>query len=697
MQSASPILILTDQNSENKFSSYITEILQMEGFLEYEVKDLSRSELDVDELLRHDIVVLSNIPLSSCQKAILTAYVQKGGGLIGLRPPKELGFLFRVRPLGDTLSERYIKLETQHPLSEGMEAETLQYHGEADIYALNGAQPLAYLSNLPLSSCQKAILTAYVQKGGGLIGLRPPKELGFLFRVRPLGDTLSERYIKLETQHPLSEGIEAETLQYHGEADIYALNGAQPLAYLCHDLDCPTRYPAIATHEYARGRTAIFAYDLAASTVLFHQGRSSQSSIGDYPDPDSDGMFKPTDLFLNQIDIRLKHTPQADIQQDILVNIMEWMAGFTKPLPRVWYFPDREKGLVFIGGDSDGMSLKDFETTISTVEKYSGVFTTYLMEEQYGVVTPQEEQSLREKGHSFGPHLWQGQRPSLSEKRQGIKEEIRHFRECYGYTPLSSRGHSEEIRHFRECYGYTPLSSRGHSVIWVGWTEQAKYLSENGIRLSCDFTGGKYIGAGYVTGSGLPWKFINKEGHILDIYEQPYQICDDGSMHDKSCLPPLTLEEAIQRSYEFMDAAFKKYHTVFQVSLHPIYIGGSADLPSKEWLEAVLAKCKQENLRTVSADEWVRFNDGRRAIEFRRLEYYHKRGVLTFDFKGSIPVKGITLMLPVKHLGRAVSSVAVDNAPVEYNLTALGGTEYAVFVVDIRHTEWHRVEANYTI
>ena len=588
MQSASPILILTDQNSENKFSSYITEILQMEGFLEYEVKDLSRSELDVDELLRHDIVVLSNIPLSSCQKAILTAYVQKGGGLIGLRPPKELGFLFRVRPLGDTLSERYIKLETQHPLSEG---------------------------------------------------------------------------------------IEAETLQYHGEADIYALNGAQPLAYLCHDLDCPTRYPAIATHEYARGRTAIFAYDLAASTVLFHQGRSSQSSIGDYPDPDSDGMFKPTDLFLNQIDIRLKHTPQADIQQDILVNIMEWMAGFTKPLPRVWYFPDREKGLVFIGGDSDGMSLKDFETTISTVEKYSGVFTTYLMEEQYGVVTPQEEQSLREKGHSFGPHLWQGQRPSLSEKRQGIKEEIRHFRECYGYTPLSSRG---------------------HSVIWVGWTEQAKYLSENGIRLSCDFTGGKYIGAGYVTGSGLPWKFINKEGHILDIYEQPYQICDDGSMHDKSCLPPLTLEEAIQRSYEFMDAAFKKYHTVFQVSLHPIYIGGSADLPSKEWLEAVLAKCKQENLRTVSADEWVRFNDGRRAIEFRRLEYYHKRGVLTFDFKGSIPVKGITLMLPVKHLGRAVSSVAVDNAPVEYNLTALGGTEYAVFVVDIRHTEWHRVEANYT-
>ena len=588
MQSASPILILTDQNSENKLSSYITEILQMEGFLEYEVKDLSGSELDVDELLRHDIVVLSNIPLSSRQKAILTAYVQKGGGLIGLRPPKELGFLFRVRPLGDTLSERYIKLETQHPLSEGMEA---------------------------------------------------------------------------------------ETLQYHGEADIYALNGAQPLAYLCQDLDCPTRYPAIATHEYARGRTAIFAYDLAASTVLFHQGRSSQSSIGDYPDPDSDGMFKPTDLFLNQIDIRLKHIPQADIQQDILVNIIEWMAGFTKPLPRVWYFPDREKGLVFISGDSDSMSMKDFETTISTVEKYSGVFTTYLMEEQYGVVTPQEEQSLREKGHSFGPHLWQGQRPSLSEKRQGIKEEIRHFRQCYGYTPLSSRG---------------------HSLIWVGWTEQAKYLSESGIRLSCDFTGGKYIGAGYVTGSGLPWKFINKEGHILDIYEQPYQICDDGSMHDKSCLPPLTLEEAIQRSYEFMDAAFKKYHTVFQLSLHPIYIGGSADLPSKEWLEAVLAKCKQENLRTVSADEWVRFNDGRRAIEFRRLEYYPKRGVLTFDFKGSIPVKGITLMLPVKHLGRAVSSVAVDNAPVEYNLTALGGTEYAVFVVDIRHTEWHRVEANYT-
>ena len=94
MQNPSPILILTDQNSENKLSSYVTEILQIEGFLEYKVKDLSCSELDVDELLQYDIVILSNIPLSSKQKVALTVYVQKGGGLIGLRPPKELGFLF---------------------------------------------------------------------------------------------------------------------------------------------------------------------------------------------------------------------------------------------------------------------------------------------------------------------------------------------------------------------------------------------------------------------------------------------------------------------------------------------------------------------------------------------------------------------------------------------------------------------------
>ena len=192
-------------------------------------------------------------------------------------------------------------------------------------------------------------------------------------------------------------------------------------------------------------------------------------------------MYKPTDLFLNHIDVCLKHLPQADLQQHILVNIIEWMAGFTKPLPRIWHFPDKEKGLVFIGGDSDGMSPKDFETTISTVEKYGGVYTTYLMEEQYGVVTPRQEQDLRERGHSFGPHLWQGRRPSPSEMQKGMKEEVEHFRARYGYIPMSSRG---------------------HSVIWVGWSEQAKYLSENGIRLSCNFTGGKYIGKGYIAGSG---------------------------------------------------------------------------------------------------------------------------------------------------------------------------------------------------
>ena len=198
-----------------------------------------------------------------------------------------------------------------------------------------------------------------------------------------------------------------------------------------------------------------------------------------------------------------------------------------------------------------------------------------------------------------------------------------------------------------------------------------------------------------MAGSGLPWKFINEKGKILDIYEQLCQIEDDGSMHAKSCLPALSLEQVIQCSYDFIDASFEKYHTVFQIGLHPVYLGGTWDLPTKEWLEALLAKCKQENLRMIGADEWLRFNDARRAVQFRNLEFDPEKGTLLFDFQGSIAAKGITLMLPAKHLDRGMGSVAVDNVPVEHSVTMLTGNQYALFVVDIKDAKWHRTEASY--
>ncbi len=57
--------------------------------------------------------------------------------------------------------------------------------------------------------------------------------------------------------------------------------------------------------------------------------------------------------------------------------------------------------------------------------------------------------------------------------------------------------------------------------------------------------------------------------------------------------------------------------------------------------------------------------------------------------------RGITLMLPARHLDGTIGSVAVDKVAVEHDVATLGGTRYALFVVDIENAEWHRVEADY--
>ena len=284
---------------------------------------------------------------------------------------------------------------------------------------------LVILSNIELKDKIKEALQKYVEEGGNLIGLRPPLDLDFLFGLKAKywanqRMIFEEKYIKINKDHPLSQEIAADILQFHGEADVYYQEReTKVLAYLYNEFDLPTNnYPAISTFSYGKGHTAIFTYDLAKSTILFHQGRYEQSSIGINPDYDRDGMYKSNDLFVNYLDIRLKDIPQADIHQDILVKLINWLIAFKKPLPRIWYFPNGYSAVAFISGDSDGFNSVDFKRTLSVIDKHKAKYTLYLMKKDYPVVSPELEKKLRSKGYSFGQHIWKESKPSLEIMRE---------------------------------------------------------------------------------------------------------------------------------------------------------------------------------------------------------------------------------------------------------------------------------------
>src|SRR5205085_4131906 len=175
-------------------------------------------------------------------------------------------------------------------------------------------------------------------------------------------------------------------------------------------------------------------------------------------------------------------------------------------------------------GDSDSMSLDDFRLAIATCDRYNAPFTTFLKPEHVEMLDAAEEASLRARGHGFGPHPWASSTPTVDEMRGALEENCALFAAKYGYRP---RIH------------------RGHWVIWPGWVDHARSLADLGIRLDTNFTAGRSFKGGYANGSGLPLRFVDEQGALLDVAEQSTVSTDDGWLSAKNDLPALTIAEAI--------------------------------------------------------------------------------------------------------------------------------------------------------
>ena len=540
-----------------------------------------------------------------------------------------------------------------------------------DAEALAGRQ-VVFLAHVEPSAEVQGMLLGYVRQGGNLVALRPPREMAAALGFGSSGAERSmvDRYVSFSGICAINAGVEPGPIQFHGRGEQYTWSGEPNavVAYFAAERGYVTSNPAIVIGELGEGHWAVFAYDLAESAVLFHQGRREQASTGTRPDPDGDLQFKPNDLFVDFLDPALRHLPQADLHQDALVRILEWMASLTRPIPRLWHFPNGARAAAFINGDSDNMSRRDLDNVLATADRYGVPYTTYLKIEHHPLVEPAEEKALRQRGHDFGEHPWVAHMPTLEEMRSGLRAELGAFRARYGHDPITNRG---------------------HSVIWVGWTESAKYLRENGVRLDTNFSGGRFQRGGYVNGSGLPVKFMDEDGELLDIYEQTTMSTDDGWTTDKSFAPALSIDECIELGKEQADDAVDRLHTVYHPYFHPLATR-PAPRSVQRWLEAMLAHCKARGFHFVDGTGWVEFNDAKRGLRMTEYEFDGDALALDVSIEADSPIAGATLALPYVHRGAAMSAATVDGEPVAIDPQQLEGREQALLSADYSAGESRR-------
>ena len=89
-----PILVVVSNSPSNAFGLYMCEILKAEGFNEFETGNINN--LTDEYLQQFDIVILTEMPVTTAQSDMLKRYVNGGGNLVGLRPNASLYDVFGV-------------------------------------------------------------------------------------------------------------------------------------------------------------------------------------------------------------------------------------------------------------------------------------------------------------------------------------------------------------------------------------------------------------------------------------------------------------------------------------------------------------------------------------------------------------------------------------------------------------------------
>lgn len=432
----------------------------------------------------------------------------------------------------------------------------------ADISAVSSGMLAAYdvaiLAPAPLTAGQVTTLTNWVNAGGDLIAMRPTSELASLLGLSPAGSTLSEGYLSVNTSQAPGAGIVGQTMQFHGTADRYTLNGATSLATLYSNSTTATTYPALTLRSVGAngGQAAAFAYDLATSIVYTRQGNpawATQERDGFAPIRSDDKYYGAsiTDPQLDWIDLSKVAIPQADEQQRLLANLILEMNRDKKPLPRFWYFPRGEKAVVIMTGDDHANNGT------------AGRFDQFIASSPAGCSVENWE-CVRGTSYIF-PNTPLTNSQAASYHAAGFEVGLHINTNCADYTPASLETfYSQQISTWTAKYSSIPppITQRHHCIAWSDWATGAKVQLNHGIRLDTSyyFWPPSWVAnvPGIFTGSAMPMRFADLDGALIDVYHAATQMTDESGQQY-----PNTVDTLLDRAL-----GAEGYYGVYTVNAH---------------------------------------------------------------------------------------------------------------------------------
>ena len=237
-------------------------------------------------------------------------------------------------------------------------------------------------------------------------------------------------------------------------------------------------------------------------------------------------MDQPSGQFWNDLgDGALNDVPQADIQMRLFSNLVTLTNAAKRPLPKFWYFPNQNRSMLLMTGDDHSFPVSDALSEINNIASYGGLFS-YNLWYPFTTVSNSQVNTWLAAGYTMGIHF--NDTAEVDSSGVGGSAASWNGMQSVMSTALSSFATTYPSAPF-------PVTTRNHFLMWVSndadgtadQVAQAKLFQNNGIQLDTSYSSFPNRW-GYMTGSGLPMKFLDPvAGTVIPVYEQATQYEDD--------------------------------------------------------------------------------------------------------------------------------------------------------------------------
>lgn len=447
-----------------------------------------------------------------------------------------------------------------------------------------------------------------------------------------------------------------------------------------------TGAPAIIRRRHGAGMVFLWAFDVARNVAFIRQGSPARVNV------ERDGLPKVrfADLMVGWADPRRMGQADADAYVRLLVGQLASARTAAGPLVLVDHCPGEARTTLIATGDAHGVGADVLDTMLRRVEAGGGRLSVFyeppdtpgwrrvarrarwaagtlpvvgpLVASRRAPPSPALVAEWRRRGHEFAPHPAGEPDPDAGLAR--------------AWDDFVADG-----------YGTDHPVIRTHEVLWRGWVDTPGAQRRRGVRMNLDTY---QVGAvmrdpaggwshGHLNGSGLPARFVDEAGQVIDCYQQPTQVVDEQLLGVMGGGEGLSGREAaavvaqqLERAGSDTPAALC---AVFHADSFEPAVGRGAEAGA--FLDGVLEACRTRRVPVITAGHWLRFLDARRATAIDARSWEAAAGRLTCVVRvGAGAAPGLGLLLPAVIDGRRLRDVRLDGGPAALVPLTRAGREW---------------------